>query len=71
MKKVKIGDTVSATLFGGQHVTGKVEGIEICAIDSKYGRPVSSCDMDKHRNGVLELDCGHWCYFNQVRHVTT
>lgn len=31
MRIIKIGDTVLASLFSGQKVTGKVEGIEICA----------------------------------------
>ena len=35
MRKLKVGDTVTATLFGGQLVTGKVEDIQICARDSK------------------------------------
>lgn len=69
MKKVKVGDTVTATLFGGKEVTGEVEGIEICARGSKYGRQVSSCDLDKHSNGVIELSTNNWCYFNQVRQI--
>jgi len=69
MKKVKIGDTVTASLFGGELVTGKVESIEVCSRDSKYGRQVQSCDMDKHSNGVLDLSCDHWCYFYQVKSI--
>ena len=68
MKKVKIGDTVTARLFGGKRHTGKVESIEICARGNKYGRQVSQCDMDKHSNGVLDLG-EHWCYFYQVEEI--
>lgn len=66
MRKIKIGDTVTATLFGGQKVTGKIENIELCARGSKTGRKVNQCDLDYHHHGVLDLDCGHWCYFDQV-----
>ena len=71
MKKIRIGDTVTASLFGGEKVTGRVEGIEICARGEKYGRAVSQCDMDKHSNGVLDLSCDHWCYFYQVKTINS
>lgn len=67
--KIKLGDVVTAVLFGGQRVTGKVESIEICARDSKYGRAVKSCDLRKHSNGTISLSCGHWCYFYQVKSI--
>ena len=67
--KIKIGDTVTASLFGGERVTGEVEGIEICAANEKYGRSVKTCDLDKHSNGTIDLSCGHWCYFYQVKSV--
>ena len=66
---VKIGYTVTATLFGGTEVTGKVLSIEICKIGEKYGRSVKTCNLEKHSNGVLILDCNHWCYFYQVKSV--
>ena len=66
---LKIGDTVTAVLFSGERVTGIVESIEICSEDSKYGRSVEECDIEKHRNGVVDLDCGHWCYFNQIQYI--
>ena len=69
MRKIKIGDTVTASLFGGEIVTGQVEDIQICARGEKYGRSVGQCDMDKHSNGVLNLSCDHWCYFYQVRRI--
>ena len=69
MRKLKIGDTVTASLFGGEVVTGQVESIEICAQGKKEGRPVRSCDLDKHSNGVIDLSCGHWCYFYQVKRI--
>jgi len=67
--KIKIGDTVTASLFGGKLVTGIIESIEICAADSKYGRTVETCDLNKYSNGVVDLDCGHWCYFYQIKSV--
>lgn len=69
MRKLKIGDIVTATLFGDTEVTGKIEGIQICRSVEKEGRPVSQCDLDKHSNGVIDLDCGHWCYFYQVKRI--
>lgn len=67
MRKIKIGDTVSAYLFGGQLVTGVIESIEICRRGEKYGKSVSTCDLSKHSEGVVELDCGKWCYFYQIK----
>lgn len=67
--KIKLGDTVTACLFGDKLVTGKIEGIEICARDSKYGRAVTKCDTSKHSNGTIDMDCGHWCYFYQIKSV--
>ena len=67
MNKIKIGDIVSAQLFGGKKVTGAIESIEVCRSGEKYGKSVSTCDLSKHPNGVIELDCGNWCYFNQIK----
>jgi len=67
--KIKLGDTVTARLFGGELVTGRIESIEICARDSKYGKPVTKCDTTKHSNGTIDMDCGHWCYFHQIKSV--
>lgn len=69
MRKLKIGDTVTATLFGGTVVTGQVEDIQICRQGEKKGRSVQSCDLDKHSNGVIDLSCNHWCYFYQVKKI--
>ena len=69
MRNLKIGDIVEATLFGGEIVSGKVENIEICREGFKEGRQVKQCDIDKHNNGVVDLDCGHWCYFNQIKSI--
>ncbi len=67
--KIKVGDTVTACLFGGELVTGKIERIEICARNSKYGKSVTKCDILKHSNGVVDMDCGRWCYLNQIKSV--
>lgn len=69
MRKLKIGDTVTATLFGGELVTGEVEDIQICAQGCKEGRSVKTCDLDKYNNGVIDLSCNHWCYFYQVKRI--
>ena len=66
---VKIGYKVTATLFGGTEVTGKVLSIEICKIGEKYGRSVKTCNLEKHNNGVLILDCNHWCYKKKKKSV--
>ena len=64
-KTVRTGDTVTCKLFGGERYTGVVESIEICQGDTKYGRYVNTCNIDKHDNGVISMP-DHWCYFNQV-----
>ena len=67
---VRIGSIVTAELFGGTEVTGKVINIEICKSGEKYGgRVVKNCDLDKQSIGVIDLDNGHWCYFYQVKKV--
>lgn len=67
--KIKIGDTIYAILFGGKAVTGKIKSIQICKEGEKQGREVKSCDIRKHNNGVVDLDCGNWCYFYQIKEV--
>lgn len=67
--KIKLGDTITARLFGGELVTGRIESIEICARNSKYGKSVTNCDISKHSNGTVDMDCGHWCYFHQIKSV--
>ncbi len=66
--KIKIGDKIKHTLFGGQVLTGIVEDIQICRQGEKSGRSVKSCDVSKH-HGVIDLDNGHWCYFDQVKQL--
>ena len=70
MRKLKIGDTISFTTFSGKNISGKIDRIEIASkYLPKYGRSVSECDMDIHPYGTLELDCGRWCYFNQIKSI--
>ena len=69
MKIVKIGDEVMYTTFSSPTRTAIVEQIEICKRGEKHGRSVSSCNLDRHSNGVISLNDGHWCYFDQVRRV--
>lgn len=69
MKKVKIGDEVMYTTFSSPTRKAIVEKIEICKRGEKHGRSVSSCDLDRHSNGVISLNDSHWCYFDQVKRV--
>ena len=69
MKNVKIGDEVMYVTFSSPTRKAIVEQIEICKRGEKYGRCVSSCDLDCHSNGVISLSDGHWCYFDQVKRV--
>lgn len=66
--KVKIGDTIKHTLFGGEVLTGKVEEIQICRDGEKERRFVKTANVKKH-HGVIDLDNGHWCYFYQVINI--
>lgn len=69
MRKLKIGDVVTYTLFDNEELhTGVVNGIEICREGMKYGRFVRSCDLDKHKNGIVCMPM-HWCYFDQVKSI--
>lgn len=63
--RVKIGDKIKHSLFGGEVLTGIVEEIQICRMGEKEGRPVKTADVSKH-HGVIDLNNGHWCYFDQV-----
>ena len=70
MMKLSIGDQVVYRPWGKQpNRTATVLSIEICKMGEKYGRSVKQCDLDKHRNGTLELDDNHWCYFDQVKRI--
>lgn len=69
MKKVKIGSKVMYATFSSPTRTAIIEGIEICKCGEKHGRSVSSCDLDCHSEGVISLNDGHWCYFDQVKSV--
>lgn len=63
--RVKVGDKIKHTLFGGEVCTGIVEDMQICRQGEKYnGRYVKSADVSKY-HGVIDLQ-EHWCYFDQV-----
>ena len=66
--KVKVGDRIRHTLFGGEVLTGTIEDIQICRQGEKEGRSVKTADIRKH-HGVVDLDNGHWCYFYQIKNV--
>lgn len=67
--KVKVGDKIKHSLFGGKVCVGIVEDIQICRQGEKYdGRYVKTADVSKH-HGVINVDNGHWCYFDQVKEV--
>jgi hypothetical protein len=67
-KRIKIGTKVTARLFGGRMVTGVVDSIEKCKIGEKYGTPVSSAPFGAG-NYTFGLDCGNWCYGDQIRTI--
>lgn len=69
MRNLKIGDTVQVKQWDGKTASAKVLSIEICWEGEKSGRPVKSCNLDAHKNGTLDLDNDHWCYFYQVQRV--
>ena len=66
--RVKVGDKIRHTLFSGEVCVGIVEDIQICRQGMKSGRSVKSADVSKH-HGVIDVDNGHWCYFDQVSAV--
>lgn len=66
--RVKVGDKIKHTLFGGEVCVGIVEDMQICRQGMKSGRSVKSANVSKH-HGVIDVDNGHWCYFDQVRAV--
>lgn len=66
--KIKIGNKIKHSLFGGEVCTGIVEDIQICRRGEKEGRSVKTADVSMH-HGVIDVDNGHWCYFDQVIEV--
>lgn len=64
-----IGCTVRYHTWGGGPREARVDVIETCAAGSKYGRSVKRCAGWRGRNGVVDLDDGHWCYFDQIEEV--
>lgn len=69
MKILSIGDKIAYKLAGEPRKEALVEGIEICKAGNKYGRATNMCDLHKHKNGVVSLSDGHWCYFEQIRSI--
>ena len=67
--KIRIGDKIVYTPWTGPDQTTTIKGIEICRRNEKYGISVTNCDTREHENGVLDLDNGHWCYFDQIKEV--
>lgn len=67
---VKVGTRISHTLFGGGRYDAVVESIEKCPNGLKYGKVVSSMNMEERsRNYILDLNNGHWCYGSQVLEI--
>lgn len=66
MRKLRVGDSVIVKQWDGTTTQAEVLSIEICREGEKNGRPVKSCDLDAHKNGTLDLNNNHWCYFDQV-----
>lgn len=68
---LKIGDSITYKMWGGETATAKVLGIEICKEGFKSGRPVKKCDIDRHNNIVLNLDNAHWAYATQIQTINS
>lgn len=67
MRKIKVGDVVHYKPWGNTNtLAAEVQCIEICKPGQKSGRQVTSCDLDKHSEVVLDLDDDHWCYKYQI-----
>ena len=66
MKKLKIGDEVQYAPWTGPNRTARVERIETCRIGEKYGTSVQSADLETQKNGVVDLNDGHWAFFDQI-----
>lgn len=69
-RRLKIGDKILYTPWGGGKRSATVEGIELTTEKSpKYGRPVQSVNLDRTFNAVLDLSDGHWIYITQVKYI--
>lgn len=66
--KVKLGDKIRHSVFGGKILTGIIEELQVCHHGEKSGHSVKSVDTSMH-HGVVDLDNGHWCYFDQIIEV--
>ena len=71
MKKIKVGSLVSFRPRGENILkTSKVVEIQICRNHDKMeGRPVSSCDLDKHKSVTISFEDGYWCWEDQIRKI--
>lgn len=69
---LKIGDTITATSYGGGALrTGIVDSIELCKTGEKYGEAVEQVDLNSHRSGNVVIGYGnYWCYAEQVKTIT-
>ena len=71
MKLLKVGDTITCTLFNGDICTGVVKDIEIRDNNPfHFENFVMECDLDKHKNGVVTME-NHWCYFAQINKISS
>lgn len=67
MRMLNVGDVISYRPYGNMMaIADKVTSIEICKPGMKYGREVTSCDLDKHSNVVITVSNNHWCYKDQL-----
>lgn len=46
-----------------------IENIEICERGEKCGRSVSKYDFGLHKDIVVDLSDGHWCYGYQIKNI--
>jgi hypothetical protein len=72
-KKIKIGTKVKVELQG-REIVSEVTRIERCECGEKYGEPIGSVRMDEAKNSwdydyTFTLDCGRWCYGEQILEV--
>lgn len=66
---IKIGSEILYRDWMNFLPKAKIVNIEICEKGERYGKTVETCDYKAQANGVVDLDDGHWCYFDQIEKV--
>jgi hypothetical protein len=75
MSRIKIGSQIMWRGAWGKEIAKKTKviGIEVCPLNTKYGRSVKSVSWDtirgENRSVIVTLENGHWAWDYQLDEI--